>query len=298
MALVVATHNGPFHADDVLSFALVRTFVDPAASVVRTRDKDVLAGADMVFDVGGDYEPDALRFDHHQASYQGPLSSAGMVLAWLKATGKVDPALADFLNARMVLYVDDVDNGRVAPKANVPCFTTLVDGYNRGCSELSEFDTRFLDAARMAADALRGLMAEHEELVEADAVVGRAMADSAARGSNLMELPRYVRWKSPYFARGGQTHVSELVMLPGMDGSHRVLAIPPVEGSFAQKRSLPEAWAGLTDEALTAVCGVPGARFCHKNRFIAVFDTRAHLLQALMDAGMISGEPPADPRES
>lgn len=293
MAMVVATHNGPFHADDVLSFALVRTFLDPEARVVRTRDKARLAEADMVFDVGGIFDCDTRRFDHHQASYTGPLSSAGMVLEWLARSGQVDRDLAAFLDKRLVSYVDDVDNGRVAPKAHIPDFTTLVDGYNRGCSELAEFDARFLEAAGMAAEALRGLMAEHAELVEADAVVAAAMADAEARGSNLMELPRYVRWKAPYFARGGAEHQTELVMLPGMDGSFRVLAIPPVEGSFGQKRPLPEAWAGLTDGALVEVCGVPGARFCHKNRFIAVFDTRRHLLEALETAGLITGEAPA-----
>lgn len=150
MALVVATHNGPFHADDVLSFALIRTFLDSEATVVRTRDKDTLAKADMVFDVGGIFDCETRRFDHHQASYDGPLSSAGMVLAWLAHSGQMDKGLAAFLDKRLVTYVDDVDNGRVAPRSHLPDFTTMVGAYNRGCGELPEFDVRFLEAARMA----------------------------------------------------------------------------------------------------------------------------------------------------
>ena len=78
MSLSVATHSGPFHADDVLAVALLRVFVDEEATVLRTRDLERIAQADVVVDVGGLYDPAARRFDHHQASYTGSFSSAGM----------------------------------------------------------------------------------------------------------------------------------------------------------------------------------------------------------------------------
>jgi uncharacterized UPF0160 family protein len=91
---------------------------------------------------------------------------------------------------------------------------------------------------------------------------------------------------------GGAGHRTEFVIHPGPDGSWRAAAIPPKLDSFAQKRSLPEAWAGLTDADLEAVTGVEGARFCHKNRFITVFETREGLLRAMAGAGMIQGPVP------
>jgi len=42
---------------------------------------------------------------------------------------------------------------------------------------------------------------------------------------------------------------------------------------------LPEAWAGLTDAALEAASGVPGAKFCHNSRFIAVASKRDAIIQ-------------------
>ena len=42
MPLTVATHSGPFHADDVMAWALLRRFVDADATVVRTRDPALL----------------------------------------------------------------------------------------------------------------------------------------------------------------------------------------------------------------------------------------------------------------
>ena len=61
----------------------------------------------------------------------------------------------------------------------------------------------------------------------------------------------------------------------------RLVAIPPHAGSFANKRDLPQEWAGLVDDELSKVVGVPGAAFCHKNRFIAVFETRKAALDAM-----------------
>jgi len=70
--------------------------------------------------------------------------------------------------------------------------------------------------------------------------------------------------------------------MPGVEGTWRVVAIPPEQNSFAQKRPLPESWAGLTGDDLVAQTGVKGAVFCHKNRFIAVFESRELALETLV----------------
>lgn len=292
MPLSVATHSGPFHADDVLAVALLRVFVDAEATVIRTRDLERIAQADVVVDVGGIYDPAARRFDHHQASYSGSFSSAGMVLAWLSESDRVRPSLADRLRSGVVTYVDDVDNGRRSPDPAVPCFPAMVQALNQPASTLPEFDAAFQGAAAMAEALVRGLSAAQDAEDHARDIVAAQMARAAAEGSNLILLDEYVRWKAPYFDMGGAEHGTEFVIHPGPDGSWRAAAIPPVRDSFAQKRSLPETWAGLTDGELEAVTGVKGARFCHKNRFIAVFETREGLLRAMSGGGMIQGPLP------
>jgi uncharacterized UPF0160 family protein len=55
-------------------------------SIVRSRDAEVLKDCDVVIDVGGVYEPDNNRFDHHQRGFtevfghgfNTKLSSAGV----------------------------------------------------------------------------------------------------------------------------------------------------------------------------------------------------------------------------
>ena len=65
----VATHSGKFHADDVLAFAMLKEFLSPELKLTRTRDMSLIAQADIVFDVGGIFNPHNGRFDHHQKSY-------------------------------------------------------------------------------------------------------------------------------------------------------------------------------------------------------------------------------------
>jgi len=112
------------------------------------------------------------------------------------------------------------------------------------------------------------------------------MDEAVAAGRAVLFLDRHLKWKRAYFECGGAAHPTDFVLFPGRD-DWRVTAIPPAHGSFDTKRPLPEAWAGLRDEALSAVTEVEGSLFCHKNRFIAVFATRAAALEALERWGLL-----------
>jgi uncharacterized UPF0160 family protein len=92
MATVV-THNGRFHADEIIACAII-DLVKCGSHIVRTRDKEVIkdhgsSGAHIV-DVGDKYHPEGLQFDHHQTDCNEffddnckkrgiPLSSCGLV---------------------------------------------------------------------------------------------------------------------------------------------------------------------------------------------------------------------------
>jgi hypothetical protein len=58
----VGTHSGTFHADEALGcFLLRQTARFAGAEIVRSRDPAVLEPLDAVIDVGGVYDPGALR---------------------------------------------------------------------------------------------------------------------------------------------------------------------------------------------------------------------------------------------
>jgi uncharacterized UPF0160 family protein len=273
VALTVGTHSGTFHADDVLAFSLIRSFVDSEASVVRTRDRAQLDGCDVVVDVGGAFDPASMRFDHHQGSYQGPRSSAGMVLDWLESTGKVSADLAEHLRARVIDYIDAVDTGRQAPSLEVPCFARLVEAFGHGCETPDEQLQAFLRASEVGCQLLSGMERGYSSACAARAAVRKAMDEAVAAKRSAIVLDAYYPWKMIYFENGGAHHPTDYVLFPSEDATWKLVAIPPRIGGFEQKRPLPASWAGLIGEELEAVTGVPGSVFCHKNRFIAVFQT-------------------------
>jgi len=289
LPITVGTHSGTFHADDVLAFALIRCRIDPEAIVVRTRDLSRLEPCDWVIDVGGRFDPASLRFDHHQGAYDGPRSSAGMIVDHFERQGLIESGLAAELRHRLVDYVDDVDTGRRAPVADVPCFASMVEALaQQACSD-EALDAAFLVAADMAANYVKALISAYERKERAAQVVRDAMAEAVEQGSPLIELDQYYPWKAAYFASGGETHPTEFVMFPSGDGTWKVVAIPPRLGCFDQKRSLPASWAGKMGAELEQATGVAGSVFCHKNRFIAVFRSREGAVQALQSAGILPG---------
>lgn len=86
--VTVGTHNGHFHADEALAVHMLRTHIPRYhnATLIRTRDPAVLATCDTVVDVGGEYDADRNRYDHHQRGFtqtfpdkETKLSSAGLV---------------------------------------------------------------------------------------------------------------------------------------------------------------------------------------------------------------------------
>ena len=59
----IVTHNGNFHADDVFSVAALKS-IFPTFNLIRTRNVDVIAKADIVIDVGGEYDVLRLRDEY------------------------------------------------------------------------------------------------------------------------------------------------------------------------------------------------------------------------------------------
>jgi uncharacterized UPF0160 family protein len=234
----------------------------------------------VVIDVGGEFDPTRMRFDHHQANYTGTRSSAGMVLDWLETESKVTKVVAQSLRHDLVEHVDAIDTGSKTPTRGVPCFSTLVAMTNNTAKSPEDFLANYLEAARMAARVVEGIVAGCEQIAAAREAVETGMADAIANNRAVIFLDDYYVWKPAYFENDGINHPTDFVLFPG-DNNWRIVAIPPELGSYDNKRPLPLEWAGLTDESLTAVVGVPGASFCHKNRFIAVFKTRQGALDAL-----------------
>lgn len=286
--MIAVTHSGKFHADDVLAWALILEFYNDQATLIRTRDHQKIQDGDIVFDVGGVFDPKNLRFDHHQSSYTGPLSSAGMVLSWLKDLDCINTELFTRLKNTLVDYVDDVDNGRVLPQINIPCFAQFVDILGATCNTLEQYDQAFQKATMFAQNYLRSITDKLVTEQKDQQQVLEEMHKAQSEKRNYLLFPKYTSWKVPYFSHNGSLHPTEFVMFPNLQNNWQAVAIPPEENSFAQKKSFPKEWAGLRDQDLAAVIGIPGGIFCHKNRFIAVFSSKESMMQSMKKWNLIS----------
>jgi uncharacterized UPF0160 family protein len=85
----------------------------------------------------------------------------------------------------------------------------------------------------------------------------------------------------PFFELDGIHHPARFVIMPS--GVHwKLRGIPPsYEDRMKVRLPQPKEWAGLLDEDLKRVSGIPGAIFCHKGRFISVWETKEDALKAL-----------------
>src|SRR3989344_2504806 len=72
------THNGSFHTDDIFAAATLSVLLERKGEtyeIIRTRDEEIIKTGDYVFDVGGIYDKEKNRFDHHQVGGAGKSES-------------------------------------------------------------------------------------------------------------------------------------------------------------------------------------------------------------------------------
>ncbi len=274
------THDGSFHADEVTACSLLLLFGEIVRErVIRTRDLEKLAACQTVCDVGGEYDPKRRRFDHHQADYKGPLSSAGMVLLDLKERGVISAHRYDQLNRSLIWGVDAHDNGVAKLESGVCSFSQVVSNFLPIEYEATkeELDRAFFQAVDFVLGHLERLVLRIEYTESCREKVRAKMKE----GGLAMVFEETLPWMENFFELGGEAHPAEFVIMPS--GHHwKLRGIPPsMAERMKVRRPLPEKWAGLHDEELERVSGIHGAIFCHKGRFISIWETKEAALKAL-----------------
>jgi uncharacterized UPF0160 family protein len=272
-------HDGTFHADEVTAVALlVEAGLVDIDKVVRTREEKVLASCEFVCDVGGIYDPQIKRFDHHQADYRGPLSSAGMILHYLKSQKIIAEEYAEYLHKTLVHGVDLIDNGAYTPPPGICTFSSLVANFIPPSYESSkqELDTAFFEAVAF----VRGFLSRLKNRFFYIASCKKQVEDVMKNDKQCLIFEEPLPWLDSFFELDGEHHPAHFVIMPA--GNHwKLRGIPPSYKERMKVRvPLPAAWAGLTKEDLVRVSGLSGAIFCHKERFISIWETKEDALRA------------------
>ena len=297
----IATHSGSFHADDVFGVGVLMG-VYPSHTLVRSRQDELIDAADFAVDVGGIWDIERGRFDHHQRGFDGArparrvdgedahgvgYASAGLVwsvhgAAYVQAlAGSVgvplDPnAVTETvrsIDASLVQYLDIVDTGQGSVAPGIFGLSALIAQLNtnwmeeHGLTSLAKAqlqESRFLEAIAITRKFLDRAIIKKISQFRSQDIVRRAQ--------------RLLDGRVLYLQEGGMpwTHVvvAEMpevmfVIYPDSEGEQYQVKTVPVEiGSFLARLDLPKAWAGLRNQELAAVTGVQDSVFCHSNLFI------------------------------
>lgn len=289
---ILITHNGSFHSDDVFAAAVLHLYykkIKRSYKLVRTTDQSLIAQADIVFDIGGIYNEETKRFDHHQKGGAGvrengiPYAAFGLV--WKKYGPLLCDSqdIADEIDNNLVQAIDAADNG-VSISKNMrddisPVFVqSLLQSFNLTHDEdMRLSDHRFDDAMHIAVLYLERVIhqtkiqshinkevsalyssQEDKEILVVDAMFGRVPISIAVQDFE----------KLLYFVYPSKR-----------DGNWDVCATRLSRDGFESKKPFPESWRGLRGEDLEQTTGVLGATFCHNSGFLCATKTKEQALE-------------------
>lgn len=270
---VAVTHDGAFHADELMGLALVlHTCIQSSGTlmVMRTRNPDLIAAAQKnpdiwVIDVGMQHKPDFSCYDHHQ---DANLPSAfGLLFAELKGNIEEFNALEDddtrhYAIERFCKFVTAIDDWDCNRNAAHGIAATLPDGWRNTSQIISGFNRLGADKETEYKAFIAALdLALHLLKNEINAAVAAAKAEIAYTrrqivGNNVAVFEQF----SPIWREKGH---HAFAIMPTAKGEWQLLA------ADSKKAALPETIAHSN-----------GCSFYHAGRFIAIFSEKQQAIAA------------------
>ena len=280
--MLIGTHHGRFHADEVMAVAILKQLY-PDAIVVRSRATDVLATCDLVVDVGGGF------YDHHTTNKVfrengSAYASAGLI--WRDFGRKAITMLGyqdgietifSHVDAKLIEGIDLVDNGvHLEKDARVRGISETIGLFNPTWDTRGGEEAAFAQAVSFASQVLLQTVAHESSRVEAARRVTAAY--EATHDTRVLILNEFCPWTETLLAIDKEEKII-FVVFPDKTGDYRLQVVPRTASTFEPRKPLPASWAGLEHDALAAVVGVPDAVFCHPARFIAGAKSKFSILQ-------------------
>jgi uncharacterized UPF0160 family protein len=286
--LVIVTHSGGFHTDDIFAVAtLLLVFEDKyKIRVLRTRDKDQIEKADFVVDVGMVYDKDRNRFDHHQGSAGArengmPYASFGLV--WEKYGGYLSGSenVALSIDSTLVSSIDARDNGidivKPINKWNINdfSFVNIVWIFRSTWKEDSYvMDNNFMYLVDLAKNIIKRNIIFIKDNLEGDSLMKEIYTKSTDK--RLLILDK--EYKFEEFVSINKD-ILLVIFYRVSDDTWSIESGRDDFLSFKQRLLFPEKWAGKRDGELEKETDIKGSIFCHKGRFLFVTKTKEQAIQ-------------------
>jgi uncharacterized UPF0160 family protein len=281
MTKIIATHDGKFHADDVCAVAALALLIDGPIEVIRTRDENRINDADFVVDVGGIFDVDKQRFDHHQEGGAGvrengvPYAAFGLVWKTYGERLCGSEEVAKIIDKDMVASLDASDNGVGVfstdfEDVNMYGLDSVVNAFvSTWKEEDRDMDIAFAELVKFVKALLAREIMRVRAKMEAKDFVEKSYEDA--------EDKRIIVLDGQYPARDFLSKYPEplyFIRPRIIDNKWSLETVRDNSRSFVNRKDLPKTWSAKRDAELAEITGVSDAIFCHKNLFLAVADSK------------------------
>ena len=274
--IIVVTHYGIFHSDDVLGTALITHYLgkDANVDVVRINHqadvrkiKEFLEKGEAevyVIDVGRIYNPAERFFDHHQFDpNENPNAAAGLVYNYLKDNNYIN----EFEQEELDLFVEMVDKNDIG-KWKGPyegTFPWVVALHNGKDIYDSEQDRRFVEAVKMTLKILEDISNRAAMKIESLEVLKK----SKEILPGVLELPKYLPgWNDLIFKLPEFDDIDLVIWYDETQNKWKIQQVPDAPGSFG-RRGRPVPFRDPLPE---------GCEFLHRGNFFGVFNSKEALI--------------------
>jgi len=290
----IATHNGNFHCDDIVAYLILSESIGPVR-LTRTRNPKEIEEATVVFDVGGTYNDDRYRYDHHfdddRLIRESGIKYSSAGLIWKHygtmfleekyshcgfSEEEID-RLWKAIDERIFEWIDRIDNGQLE-EGRLPknCITIngMINSFVPTWDTEESFDEAFHKAAEWTSIWLSNEIKKIVGQIKAESLV---MDDFENRPfDRVLVMDEFKPWQKAIFENGIAYQLDYVAFYDKNNDEWRIQCVPPEDGSFEKKRPLPKEWAGLRDKELSNLLGIEMI-FCHPGRFIAGFKSKDDL---------------------
>lgn len=272
------THNGEFHADEVLATVILRAAFG-LFKLVRSRDAKWLRdpSVDLVYDIGRKYDGEKY-FDHHQINKQlrpdgGTYSSCGLI--WRKF-GRLAlrnqgvpleevEAIWNYMDFYLMRGVDAADNseyrGSEIPMHSV---VAIIANCNPTWDSEEEEDEAFERAVQTANNVYTGMIKDRLAIVRARNLVLKAFQNRERK--EVLVLEKGCNWGETLREIDVNQEVL-FVIFPDKHEGYRIQNVKKGRGQGIRKE-LPSAWRDAAGDRLNQIIGIDDAMFC-TGRYIA-----------------------------
>lgn len=287
----LGTHNGKFHADDVMATAILSLLLGDI-KVTRTRDENILRTLDFVYDIGFG------EFDHHQLDKEirendVPYAACGLV--WREFGSRIIQkfnsefdeedirSIFDCVDKNLVQGIDASDNGiDIKSEINVTTISDIVQSFNPAWDSVDSKDEAFEEAVRYATEVIKRIISRQVSVIKARVIVDEAFQNR--KTNEIMVLKTGCPWLKQLLKIDINNEILFVISPNDNNAEYKIQTVKKTADTFEARKDLLESIRGKSSEEINSIIKIDDAIFCHKAGFIA----SAKSLESAMKIGELS----------